>query len=98
LSTLGSVKGALAFRARAIAAVDEGYAVHIDGGSGGPRIRLFEPSGDAFDGDIVIPAGLTIQPAFTLGGSLPSAPGTLARTFRYGDGRAGWLEVTCGGE
>jgi hypothetical protein len=72
--------------------MDEGYAVHIGGG----RIRLFETNGNAFAGDIVLPTGLDGGVGFSR--SLHAAAGTLALTFRNGDGHWGWLEATCGGE
>lgn len=79
-----------------IAAMDEGYAVDIDGDSGAPRIHLFEMSGNAFAGDIVIPAGLTLEAGPSK--SLHSAAGYLSLTFRDGEGLAGWLDAACSGE
>lgn len=87
------------FRAFAVAAMDDGYAVYLtDEVSGAPHIRLFETSGDAFAGDIVIPAGLDIEAGLGTVRSPHSAAGALMLTFRQSEGQWGWLEATCGGE
>lgn len=87
-----------AARAFAIAAMDDGYAVYLTDVSGAPRIRLFETSGDAFAGDIVIPAGLDIKAGLGRERWPHSAAGALTLTFRESEGRWGWLEATCGEE
>jgi hypothetical protein len=88
-----------AARAFAIAAMDDGHAVYLtDGVSGAPHVRLFDTSGNAFAGDIVLPAGLDITAGLGRERWPHSAAGTLMLTFRESDGRWGWLEATCGGE
>lgn len=88
-----------AARAFAIAAMNDGYAVYLtDGVSGAPHIRLFDTGGNAFAGDIVIPAGLDIKAGLGRERWPHSAAGTLMLTFRESDGRWGWLEASCGGE